>query len=500
MNGLIGMTNLLLDTPLEREQREYAETVRSSADSLLTILNDILDFSKIEAGRLLVESTPFDLEAVVYEVAELVRFKTAAQGIELVVHYRPGTPRHVIGDAGRVRQILTNLVGNAVKFTSAGHVLVDIASELRADGRAQVRIQVADTGSGIAADKLPLLFQKFVQADSSTTRKFGGTGLGLAISRQLAELMGGGITASSVEGRGSVFTLAVPLEIAAPLEPRGDDAPTPCDDDPRALVLLRSVLQRGVLLDQLRQLGVQACASESENELVLRLRAELAAHAAPIVVFVDADHLPDESGALLAELESRRAETRLQVALLTSIRGAHVWPARWRDRAAHVLKLPARSTQVAHAFAHADVPPPAPPLPTPVRETDRALGLGAPARVLLAEDNAVNARIVVKMLERLGCRVDIAVNGRDAVAMWRNGNYSLILMDCQMPELDGLAATAQIRELEGTEAHVPIVALTANAMSADRELCIAAGMDDYITKPIARETLEKCVLALRARA
>jgi len=372
MNGVLGMTGLLLDSPLTPEQREYAAAAHRSAELLLDLLNDILDFSKIEAGQLAFEPIPFDLAAAVDEAVDLIRLRAQEKGVELTARVAPATPRRVVGDPGRLRQVLTNLLANAVKFTEDGAVSLDVEGE--ADGDlARLRLAVRDTGVGIPADKLDAIFERFTQADASTTRRFGGTGLGLAIVRQLVQRMGGDVAVESRVGVGSTFT----VRLALPL----DRAPS--------------------------------------------LRVEPAG----------------------PELPSRR-------------------------------------------------PAPGPPSLRPPAES----GITPPRRrVLLAEDNVVNQKVAARLLENLGCRVDVAANGREAVELAGRLRYDLIFLDCQMPEMDGYEAAARIRRLTAPRGAVPIVALTANAMVGDRERSLAAGMDEHLTKPVTQRAL-RAVLERRALA
>ena len=351
MNGVIGMTGLLLDTELTREQREYAETVRRSGEGLLSIINDILDFSKVEAGKLAIESSSFDLGLTIEEVNEMLAPKIEGQKLDLVLQYPEDLPRYFVGDAGRIRQVMTNLVGNAVKFTARGSVLIAVECESQVGTQARMRVSVHDTGPGIPAEKLESVFDKFSQVDGSTTRKYGGTGLGLAISKQLVELMGGSIAVSSRIGEGSTFSFTLPLKLDA------------------------------------------------------------------------------------------------------------------KTRASAPVTLSERCAALAVHFGD------------------------MPIRVLVAEDNIVNQKVAARMLEKLGARPDLAANGREAVEMFGLLPYDLIFMDCQMPEMDGYAATREIRRREGTNQHVPIVAMTAEALAGCREQCLAAGMDDHLAKPVKLECL-----------
>jgi signal transduction histidine kinase/DNA-binding NarL/FixJ family response regulator len=358
LNAVTGMTQLLLIEDLRGHQREYVETIGDSADALLSLVNDILDFAKIEAGKLTIESAPFDLRATVEQVLELHRVAAIRKGLELSLEVAPEVPRQLIGDAGRIRQVVSNFLSNAVKFTEHGRVTVSVQVEAARDRQSVVRVAVADHGIGIAEDKLDLVFDKFTQADASTTRVYGGSGLGLAICKQIAELMGGDVGVTSRLGEGSTFWMRVTLPIdPSVMEPRAEGAP------------------------------------------------------------------------------------------------------------------------------------PAP----------RALD-GARLHVLVAEDNPVNQRVTLRMLEVLGCRVDVADTGARAVAMWDTGlwsadPYDVVLMDVHMPEMDGYEATAEIRRREGGNRHTRIIALTANAMRGDRDRCLTAGMDDYIAKPVKLDDLRAALSA-----
>lgn len=494
MNGVIGMTGLLLDTELTPEQREYADTVRKSGEALLTVINDILDFSKIEAGGLTIECFPFDLGQVVEEVAEMLQPKAEDKHIDLIVRYAPGLPRYFLGDASRVRQVITNLVGNAVKFTSNGHVLASVECD-REDGRnALMRISVADTGIGIDPAKIPMLFEKFTQADSSMTRRYGGTGLGLAISRQLVELMGGIITVESTPGRGSRFSFTLPL----PLDPE----PQPLRMAPaelnglRVLIVDDNEVNRRVVHEQITSWGMRNGSFETAPRALEAVKA--ARKAGDPYHFVIADfQMPEMDGATLgAAIKSDPAISDTIVVMLTSISN---WREVRRMEGASVdasLVKPVRQSLLFNTLADARA---------------RHLGRRAPApsdaieskphvsfesnhlRVLVAEDNIVNQKVAIRMLERLGVRADVAGNGREAVEMLRLLNYDLVFMDCQMPEMNGYEASAEIRRRENGDRRTTIIAMTAEALAGCREECLAAGMDDFIPKPVKMEWLAEAV-------
>jgi signal transduction histidine kinase/CheY-like chemotaxis protein len=496
MNGVIGMIGLLIDGRLEPEQREQAEIVRYSADALLTIINDILDFSKIEAGKMTIEPIPYDLCVAVEDVANLLSAKAEEKGIELVIRYAPGAPRGVIGDPGRLRQIVLNLAGNAIKFTERGHVLIDVESEDATESGTNFRISVHDTGIGIPAEKQNLLFKKFSQADSSTTRRFGGTGLGLAISKKLVELMGGAIGISSAPGQGSTFwfTLRLPLDRTAPPGPLHAIDLTAC----RMLVVEDNEVNRRILREQLHSRQIRFDMANSAMEALALLRAAGQTGDRYQVAMV-AYMMPEMDGEMLGraiKADPLLRDTRLIMLSSAGMRGDF---ARLRDVGfAAYLTKPVKPSLLFDTLAAVCNPNPPPSVPAPDRaiESRPANAAASPKppqyRILLAEDNIVNQKVAGKLLEKLHFSVDLASDGKEAVEMWEKFPYDLILMDCQMPEMDGLEATQAIRarEDEAKRSRIPIIAMTAAAMQGDRELCLAAGMDDYLSKPVKSTELQ----------
>ncbi len=457
MNGVIGMTGLLLETPLTAEQRDYTETVRSSADSLLTIINDILDFSKIEAGKMVLDRTPFDLALAVEDVAELLTPRAADKGLELVVRHAPDAPRHVIGDAGRIRQVLVNLAGNAIKFTPRGYVFIDVACLEQDSEGALLRFSIQDTGIGIQPDKLGILFERFTQADATTTRRFGGTGLGLAISKQLVELMNGSITVTSTPDAGSTFSFTVRLPLGIPMAPyhRGDL------EGAHILIVDDNDVNRHVLGEQLGACHVRIAAVSSAAEALGALRVAHAHHD-PFDIAVLDYMMPEMDGETLGRAIKSDVDLR-KTALVMLTSGAQVGDVSHLERvgfAAYLMK-PVRRMDLLDALAIVRAAAANPDAPvvmitrhrlTEFRTSEKHqktdLRAALTARILVAEDNAVNQKLTVRLLEKLGCQVDIACNGREALEMWDKLPYDAILMDCQMPEMDGYEATAEIRKRE----------------------------------------------------
>ena len=488
MNGVIGMTGLLLDTPLTDEQREYAETVRRSGEALLTIINDILDFSKMEAGRLAIEHMNFDLRMVVEEVNEMLAPRAEEKGLELIIHYPPDAPRFFVGDAERIRQVLTNLVGNAMKFTLKGQVVTTVQWRSLEGGSASMEVAVADTGVGIERDKLAVLFQKFSQVDGSTTRKYGGTGLGLAISKQLVVLMGGAIGVESRPGEGSRFWFTLPLK----LDPGLPENPAAIDElrSLRALIVDDNEANRRVLHEQIASWGMRNGSFATPEEALRALRT--AEQEGDPYHFVLLDyHLPGVDGITVAR--AIKADPALRGVRIVLLSSASQLGAARNEPIEACLHKPVRQSQLMNTLAavwsNSRTEQPGDVSRPRDRAAERKAALvartgGTAIRVLVAEDNPVNQKVAVMMLDKMGFRADVAANGREAVAMVEAAPYDLILMDCQMPELDGYDAAREIRRREGAGKHVPIVAMTADAMAGSRDRCLAAGMDDRIVKPV----------------
>jgi signal transduction histidine kinase/CheY-like chemotaxis protein/ligand-binding sensor domain-containing protein len=496
MNGVIGMTGLLLDTGLTAEQREYTEIVRTSGEALLTVINDILDFSKIEAGKLVIELSPFDLRLAMEEVDEMLAPKAEERKLDLVLEYSSAVPRHFTGDAGRIRQVVTNLVGNAVKFSSGGCVLITVEYQGQDAQQARMRVSVRDNGPGIPQEKLDLLFRKFSQVDASTTRKYGGTGLGLAISKQLVELMGGSIGVESRPGEGCTFWFTLPLTLD--VQPHAAPVPVAELKDLRVLIVDDNEVNRRVLHEQIASWGMRNGSFSSGEQALEALRA--ARQSGDPYHFAIVDYqMPGMDGITLAKaIRSDPAIRDTVLVMLTSV--GCLDAVRHMEGASldACLSKPVRRSQLLTTLAtawskkqHVALAGPARP-GSRIAEMNSALAgraAGWPIRVLVAEDNVVNQKVAVRMLERLGLRADVAANGREAVRMFELLPYDLVFMDCQMPEMDGYEAAQEIRRRERPDRHVGIIAMTADAMAGCRERCLEAGMDDFVGKPVAMEAL-----------
>ena len=474
MNGIIGMGTLLLDTPLDRTQREYADIIRTSSDSLLAIINDILDFSKIEAGKLALESIEMDLRRVVEEVGSMVACQAAGKQLELVIDVDDAVPALALGDPQRLRQCLLNLLGNAVKFTNAGEIVVKVWPSATRD---RIEFEVRDTGIGIASDKIQTLFQPFTQADSSTTRHFGGTGLGLSIVRRLVELMGGEIGVSSESGRGSTFRFCISLQSVTPCDPQAHAVNRAAA---KLLIVDDNAATCCALQARLTHRGHSVIAVEHGSDALAALRAA-ADSARPFDAVLYDAQLPELDG------NSFRAELQLH----TPLAAVHVVLMAFPDRRDHLpgdaihLFKPVRSDEL-HACIEAVMAARSQPLAaadTSLAVPAAGMGKRLAGNVLVVEDNVVNQKVARRFLERLGCTAHIAGNGLEGVTAFAEHRFDAVLMDLHMPLLDGAAATQRIRELPRGHL-VPIIALTANAMPGEMERCQALGMDGYLSKPV----------------
>ncbi|MBK8229478.1 MAG: response regulator [Candidatus Eisenbacteria bacterium] len=490
MNGVIGMTGLLIDSPLGSEQRDWVEVIRTSGNALLTLINDILDFSKLEAGRVHLEQLDFDLRVTVEEVLDLLAERAQGKGLEIAATFDDRLPESVQGDPARLRQILTNLVANAVKFTDEGHVLVKTSVVADAGDTAKVRVEVADSGIGIPVEAQDRLFQSFSQVDGSTTRKYGGTGLGLAISRELIELMDGTIGCHSEPGHGSTFWFEVALRKNVSLA-SDHVLGLPPDAARRILLATPSAIERDVVTQLVRRMGVECTCSATAAETRAALKQP---GGSPFdLVLLDQRLEGMDKFALLSSLRQVSPDPAPRFVLLTfAARRKQANEARAAGFST-CLYFPVRQAALNEVLIHEQELPRTSSLPKIVLVGPRTAPAHRPRRVLVVEDNAVNQKVAVRMLERLEARADVVGNGLEALEALERFEYDLVLMDCQMPEMDGYEATRHIRRREGAARHTPIVAMTANAMEGDRERCLDCGMDDYLSKPINSALLREAV-------
>jgi two-component system sensor histidine kinase/response regulator len=496
MNGILGMTELALDTDLSDEQREYLNTVRASADTLLTVINDVLDFSKIEAGKLDFEAQPFNLRAAVEDAARTLAILADNKRLELTCDLAPELPEFVIGDSGRVRQILVNLIGNAVKFTDRGEIIVRARLEQATEDATTVAFSVTDTGVGSPPEKQQLIFESFTQADGSTTRRYGGTGLGLTISSKLVTLMGGRIWVDSAPGAGSTFTFTARF---APTEAAPENPDAYADlDGVSVLIVDDNATNRRLLAATTSRWGMKPMGVDGGVRALAALTSMRTSGQPFRLVLLDL-HMPGLDGFEVAEKirqdqslagstimmltsSQRKSDTErcrqlgVSTFLVKPIRQAEL-----RESVARALRDPAPAPAAVATPSALPIPPPTPP-PRPTN------GLAA-LRILLAEDNEVNRLLALHMLKREGHTVVIAQDGQEAVDAVRREPFDLVLMDVQMPVMGGFDATRRIREEEISPAHLPIIAMTAHALKGDREACLEAGMDDYIAKPIKMHEL-----------
>ncbi len=494
MNGVLGMTTLLLDTTLTAEQRDYLQTLRSSSESLLRIINDILDFSKIEAGKFTIEHIPFDLRLTIEDTLDILAPTAQGRQLELVGLIDAQTPRTVVGDPGRIRQILTNLVGNAIKFTEHGEVLIQVLQTDEDPGSVVLRFEVIDTGIGLSPEAQAKMFQAFTQADSSTARKYGGTGLGLTICKRLVELMGGTIGLQSFAGQGTCVWFTIRLGTHTDAAPAVPPIPSGLDLTGLRVCLVddnatnRSLLQYHVSAWNMHH----ESAVDGPSALALLRRG--VEEGTPFDVAIIDMYMPEMNGLELCRLikqDPALRKTHLIMLTASGQRGDSL--AAQEAGAAAYLTKPIRERHLADCirliFGRDDAKEQ--PAPFLTRHTiTEAIAREAP-RLLVVDDNPVNQKVAVKMLEKLGCRVDLAGNGMEALAAICRHQYPLVFMDCQMPDLDGLETTRLLRSQEKPGEHLPVIAMTANAMEGDRESCLKAGMDDFISKPIITSDLKK---------
>ena len=497
MNGVIGMTGLLFTTTLNAEQREYAEAISQSAESLLTVINDILDFSKIEAGKIDIEVIDFDLRVVVEEAAKLVAPKADEKDLELAVMVDPKMSMRVRGDPGRIRQILINMLGNAVKFTDAGEVILRVRKESEHGNSIGVRFEVTDTGIGIDATQQTRLFESFIQADASTTRRFGGTGLGLAICKKLVERMGGEVGVLSEAGKGSTFWFTLTLETGA--RAIGRSAPSRAAlQDVRILVVDDNKTNRVVLEQNLRVWGARSASFESGRDALIGLRHAIEAGDPYRLAILDCQ-MPEMDGIDLARA-IRRDPMINEVGLILLTSSSRAGDTQVAEEAGirAFLTKPARIADLYDCLATLITPPEEEAFEGVITESVRysftEVASAARARVLVVDDNPVNQRVAVRMLEKMGHIVDVADNGIGALAALARVKYDAVLMDCQMPEMDGFEATREIRRREGSDRHTIIIAMTAGAMAGDQDKCLAAGMDAYLSKPVMADKLASLIM------
>jgi len=501
MNGVLGMTELLLRQGLTGKQRHFAETIQNSAESLLSLINDILDFSKIEAGKLELERVGFDIRNVAEEIVELLSGHAQSKELELLCDVPPELHTHVYGDVTRLRQILTNLIGNAVKFTDSGEVILRVRAPEEADGTGVYRFEVSDTGIGIRTENLAMIFELFSQEDDSTTRRYGGTGLGLAICKQLVELMGGEIGVESNSSEGTVFWFTLPLSMGQqPAKEEGLEklrAHMPM----RVLIVDDNATNREILEHQLAAWGVETHSSENAADAFYRLRAEADAGQPYELVLLDW-HMPGTNGLELAEqirAEETVRDTRL--IMLSSASADDAQRAMRRVGISAYANKPVRQARLLECLVQAlsDESGTGVMLQPNMDTSDTIAVRVAGLNVLLVEDNPVNREVAISMLETMRCKVSVAVNGKqapDIVHGSEPGDFDLVLMDCEMPVMDGYAATNAIREWESVNHNphrLPVVALTAHALPEVRQKCFAVGMDDYLTKPFSLDQLRSCV-------
>jgi len=490
MNGVIGMTGLLLDTQLTNEQREFAETIRSSGDMLLTIINDVLDFSKIEAGKLQFEELDFVLTNAIEETIDLLAPRAHDKKLEFVSLIYKDVPVGLRGDPGRLRQVLTNLIGNAIKFTESGEVVVRAEKEREDAKHVTIRFSVADTGIGISEAAREKLFQPFIQADGSTTRRYGGTGLGLAISKQLVELMGGEIGLKSVAGEGSVFWFTARFE--KQLRPVNTSRRNHSVlAGLRVLIVDDNMTNRKILSHQLGSRGMRHVEAESGTKALAILRSA-AETGAPFDLAILDLMMPGMDGFELARvIKNDPSIAATPLVMLTSYGERGGSTAAQQLGIGGYLAKPIRQAALFECLASVVRTPHKPRKHVAITPTVIEVKPSSNKLILIAEDNVVNQKVAIRQLRKLGYRADAVANGREVLEALARIPYDLVLMDCQMPEMDGYEATAAIRRYENAPQRTPVIAMTAHALDGDRARCIEAGMDDYVSKPVKPEELQR---------
>jgi len=504
MNGVIGTTGLLLDTNLTSKQLHYAKTTMKSAEALLELINDILDFSKVEAGKLDLEKVPFDMQRLVADVSEVIAIRCREKGVEFLLNFTRDTERYVIGDPGRIRQILFNLLSNAVKFTNEGHVLLTVKSVSRPSGDLEYLITVEDTGIGISQEKIEQVFNKFDQADTSTTRQYGGTGLGLSISRDLSEMMGGYLTVDSVHGEGSTFSFVILVEKDTDNNEPGEGVNSLVNLDVlkplKVLSVDDSAISNEIVLEQLEGYVTKAVSVNSASGC-LDLLKEAADLGEPYDIVITDFCMPQMDGKMLAEaiLDDPSLKWPVLVLMTSAPKKGDGSTFKEIGFTGYLTKpiFPKEIPLVLAASYAASISSQTTPLVTRhsvlgAEEQRKEKIILKNTHILLAEDNAINRMVAESILAQYGCFITPAGNGKEALELVRQRDFDLVFMDCQMPEMDGFEASQKIRQLEAQvdSKRIPIIAFTANAMQGDRERCLEAGMDDYMSKPVKQEVME----------
>ena len=494
MNGVLGMSELLSATKMSNKQQEYVQIILDSSESLLTIINDILDFSRLEAGKVGLEEIPFDLEQSAYDVMALLAPRCQNKPMQLILDYAPNLPRHFIGDPARIRQVFFNLIGNASKFTEQGYIQVSVSVEVDDDKTGNISIHVEDTGIGIAQEKAGRLFHSFTQADSSTTRKYGGTGLGLTITRELVTLMGGHIELESAPGKGSVFTVFFPLQLAD----EGDSIPMPDEALKHVMLFEPNPIYRELIIDRLARINVETSVVENTRDIKNRLLACEEHDGAKQLIIVSQEALLDEKSNWREFSDGSLRNPASWIVLGSGIEDSEKLRKSTRHLPGYTtfMQKPFTNYQFYYALNTSIGQPETGTVslsPAPVDEdaTDLTLSMISKGNILLVEDNIANQKFASLLLSKMGYNADIAEDGREAIRLWGENSYQLILMDCLMPTMDGYQATQKIRRKEQPNARIPITALTANASETDRQKCRQCGMDEVLTKPYRRHELEE---------